>query len=314
MASVPSIDSIIESFPHPTIPPITGLPTYDTIAGFLRQLNANAASVHSERGGGLLGHLALTVSPAVYTTLSNVVFNPPNNPGAVPIVPNNATAAQLQTILRTHKEHLRLWKLYTHVDAALKQQLVNGVNQMYLRTLENRHTGFAAVTTCQLIDHLLNTYGNLTPTDLASNDAFFRTAYDPSQPIESLYAQIEDAMDLAAAGRTPYTPAQVVANAYSLVFSTGMFPEACREWRRRPGADQTWEHFKTSFAEAHADLRLSQQTTQGAGFHSANNAMDSFVNDTADAFANLATATASDRQLMADLAATNKALTKQLAE
>jgi hypothetical protein len=42
--------------------------------------------------------------------------------------------------------------------------------------------------------------------------------------------------------------------------------------------------------------------------------MNSFVTDTADAFANLTTATASDRQLMADLAATNKALTKQLAE
>ena len=258
MTSVPSIDSIIEeSFLHPTIPPITGLPTYDTIAGFLCHLNANAASVHSERGGGLLEHLALTVSPAVYTTLSNVIFTVPINPGAVPVVPNNATTAQIQTLLGNHKENLRLWKLYTHVDAALKQQLVNGVNQMYLRTLENRHTGFAAVTTRQLIDHLLNTYGNLTPTDLASNDAHFRTAYDPSQPIESLYAQIEDAMDLAATGPTPYTPEQVVANAYSLVFSTGMFPEACREWRRRPVADQPWEYFKSSFAEAHADLRLS---------------------------------------------------------
>jgi hypothetical protein len=185
---------------------------------------------------------------------------------------------------------------------------------MYIRTLENRHTGFANVTTRQLIDHLLNTYGNLTPTDLATNDSLFRQAYDPSQPIESLYAQIEDAMDLASAGRTPYSTAQVVANAYSLVFNTGMLPDACREWRRRPAADQTWDHFKTAFAEAHADLRLSQQTTQGAGFHSANNAMDSFVTETADAFANLATATASDRQLMANLAETNKALTKQLAD
>jgi hypothetical protein len=200
------------------------------------------------------------------------------------------------------------------MDAALKQQLVNGVNPMYIRTLENRHTGFANVTTRQLIDHLLNTYGNLTPTNLATNDSLFRQAYDPSQPIKSLYAQIEDAMDLAAAGRTPYTAQQVVSNAYSLVFNTGMFPEACRDWRRRPFADQTWEHFKAAFAEAHADLRLSQQTTQGAGFHRANNAMDSFVTDTADAFANLATATASNRQLMADLAAINKALTKQLAD
>jgi hypothetical protein len=48
-----------------------------------------------------------------------------------------------------------------------------------------------------------------------------------------------------------------------------------------------------------------QQTTQGTGFHSVNNAMDLFANQTVEA---------SDRQLMADLAATNKALTKQLAE
>jgi histidinol-phosphate/aromatic aminotransferase/cobyric acid decarboxylase-like protein len=101
-----SINSIIESFPHPTIPPIIGLPTYEAIANFLRLLNANAASVHSESGGGLLGHLTLTVSPAVYTTLSAVPFVRPNNPGAVPVVPAGATTAQIQALLRNHKETL----------------------------------------------------------------------------------------------------------------------------------------------------------------------------------------------------------------
>jgi hypothetical protein len=43
--------------------------------------------------------------------------------------------------------------------------------------------------------------------------------------------------------------------------------------------------------------------------------MESVTTETADdAFANLATATSSDRQLMADLASTNKGLLKQLAE
>jgi hypothetical protein len=41
--------------------------------------------------------------------------------------------------------------------------------------------------------------------------------------------------------------------------------------------------------------------------------MESFVNETANTFANLATATASDRQMLADLTAINKELTKQLA-
>jgi hypothetical protein len=41
--------------------------------------------------------------------------------------------------------------------------------------------------------------------------------------------------------------------------------------------------------------------------------MDLFLKEMVDAFANLATATASDRQMMADLTATNKELTQQLA-
>ena len=42
--------------------------------------------------------------------------------------------------------------------------------------------------------------------------------------------------------------------------------------------------------------------------------MDSFVNETADAIANLATATASDRQMLADLTTANKDLTAHLAK
>jgi hypothetical protein len=160
---------------------------------------------------------------------------------------------------------------------------------------------------------LLNTYGNITPTELAQNDIKFRTAYEPAQPIEALFSQLEDAMDYADAGGNPYTAAQVVTNAYSIMFSTGLFPEACREWRRQPPAYTTWANFKTNFAEAHLDLRLAQGTTKEGGYRGANNAMDSFVTETADAFANLATATASDRQMLADLTASNKELTKQIA-
>jgi hypothetical protein len=60
-----SAKAFIESFPHPVIPPIEGLPTYKTITDVTRLLNANSASIHSELGDGQLGHLALTISPTV---------------------------------------------------------------------------------------------------------------------------------------------------------------------------------------------------------------------------------------------------------
>jgi hypothetical protein len=309
-----SVESFIESFPHPIIPPIEGLPTYKSITDVTRLLNTNAASIHSELGDGQLGHLALTISPAVYAPLSAIPFVAPPYPGPVPVlVPNVGTTAQIQGIIRDHKESLRLWREYKHVNAALKQQLIRAVDRLYIRTLQHRHTGFANVTTRQLIQHLLNTYGNITPTELAHNDIKFRTAYKPAQPIEALFSQPEDAMDYTDAGGNPYTAARVVTNAYSIMFSTGLFPEACREWRRQPPAYKTWANFKTGFAEAHLDLRLAQGTTQEGGYHGANNVMDSFVTETANALANLATATASDRQMLADLTASNKELTKQIA-
>jgi hypothetical protein len=139
-----SVKSFIESFPHPIIPPIKGLPTYESITDITRLLDTNAASIHSKLGDGQLGHLALTISPAVHATLSAIPFVTPPNPGPVPVlIPNVGTTAQ---------------------------------------TLQHRHTGFANIMTRQLIKHLLNTYGNITPTELAHNNIKFRTAYEPAQP------------------------------------------------------------------------------------------------------------------------------------
>jgi hypothetical protein len=120
-----SVEAFIESFPHPIIPPIEELPTYETITDVPRLLNANSASIHSELEDGQLGHLALTISPAVYATLLAIPFVAPPNPGPVPIlVPNVGTTAQIQGIICDHRGSLRIWREYNNDDAALKQQLI----------------------------------------------------------------------------------------------------------------------------------------------------------------------------------------------
>jgi hypothetical protein len=120
-------------------------------------------------------------------------------------------------------------------------------------------------------------------------------------------------MDYADASGSPYTTSQVITNAYALVFITGMLLEACRNWRRRPAFEKTWNNFKLDVSEAHQDLQQIQATSQGSGYHGANSAQDSFATETADAFANLATATASDHQMLAELSATSTTLPTQLA-
>jgi hypothetical protein len=62
----------------------------------------------------------------------------------------------------------------------------------------------------------------------------------------------------------------IVNVAYTLVFNTGLFPNACRAWKSRAIAGKTWEQFKIDFSTAHREFRLTNQTAQQSGFHSAN--------------------------------------------
>ena len=90
-----AIDKIVDGFPFPTIPPIVGNPTYNTIAEVNLKLNSNSASVQSNLGCGTLGLLQLTVSPAVYNNLYATPFIVPINPGSSPYIPANSTGAQI---------------------------------------------------------------------------------------------------------------------------------------------------------------------------------------------------------------------------
>jgi hypothetical protein len=60
-----------------------------------------------------------------------------------------------------------------------------------------------------------------------------KTPYDPNQPIDTLFQQIQDARAFVVAGGQPYGAAMIVNVADTLVFNTGLFPDACRSWQSR---------------------------------------------------------------------------------
>jgi hypothetical protein len=108
----------------------------------------------------------------------------------------------------------------------------------------------------------------------------------------------------------------IVIVAYTLVFNTGLFPNACRAWKSKAISAKTWAQFKIDFATAHREFRLTNQTAQQSGFHSANMMLeqcrDDSMQDTIDAISQLATATASDWGTVATLTTTNAKLSNQL--
>ena len=106
-------------------------------------------------------------------------------------------------------------------------------------------------------------------------------------------------------------------NAYQLVFNTGIFAADCWEWNKKAADEKTLPHIKVFFAAAHREWRLSLQNETGTPYGAAHNATPHLDNgylqqETVDAIANLATATASYRAAIAQLTATVKRRTAKL--
>jgi hypothetical protein len=161
--------SIYGMFPHSALlaTHATGMePTYESLHQSMMQLNANAASIPSSNGYGLLGHLVLTLGQDAYSVIStgNVTYPPPAAPPPVLDIPAAGavapTAALLAEIHLQYTHAKKTFQKYYSVDAALKKLLL---------AIYPTH-GFALVCTQHLIDHLYTTYGNITSEDLSANE------------------------------------------------------------------------------------------------------------------------------------------------
>jgi hypothetical protein len=208
-----------------------------------------------------------------------------------------------------------VYRTYHNVDQAIKKLILEAFDDAYLNALSNKVVGYANSTSLDILTHLLTFYAMIAPTELTQNYERPNTPYDPNQPIEALFQQIQDAQAFAVAGGQPYGEAMIVNVAYTLMFNTGLYPNACRAWQSRAIASKTCAQFKVDVATAHREFRLTNQTAQQSGFYSASMMMeqgrDESMNKTAEAIAQLATATASDRGTVATLTTTNAKLATQ---
>ena len=169
-----ALEKIVESFPHPTVTPIVGQPSYETIAELQLKLNTNAASIYSHRGNGRLGLLFLTVKPAVYNTQSTVVFYPPTNPGKKPTTPTGSTGLQIADIRRRHKDQFDEFQTYQQTDQTLKMILIASIDEANIRSLRDKYIGYVNVTTLQMLTHLYNSYARISQFDIEKNDKRFK--------------------------------------------------------------------------------------------------------------------------------------------
>jgi hypothetical protein len=201
----------------------------------------------------------------------------------------------------------------------LKKQIISVFEPMYLDILIDNMLGYAKISARDMLDHFFDTYGNITAVDLDINFEPMRRAWDPQQPVETLFMQIQDCADYSEAGGFPIDHSRQINVWYAKIFATGHFMSACRRWNEKPSAEKTWTHFKSYFAAAHRQHKQMQgESAATAGYHSAKATMtqneEQMDEATIGALASLETATTADRGVVADITQASSRLAKQLEE
>jgi hypothetical protein len=157
-------------------------PTFETLQVVQVQLNANAASIHSDRGDGVNRHLSLTITPT-----NHVAFAPPTNPPAVSAHADDATSSQIAEDNRAHAQQWHEFNHYHNVDKTLSNQLIAAVSTIYIAALRDPVTMFGNTTTMELLAHLHDTYGGIPEAELDRNTNTMKAQWQPPTAIEVLY-------------------------------------------------------------------------------------------------------------------------------
>lgn len=276
MASSSSItvENVIASFPK-TPTKIEGMPSYASLKDLKSDLIENAASIESTRGGGNHGLLGLLITDADYAidVDANHPFVRPANPGLGPQFPAAATQHQIAQINREYANNKYEYVLVNTVEKALRKQITDSIDDIYLSSMRNRLTGYANVPVRTMLTTLFTNYAKIDDLAMDTVENNIKKQWDPSTPIETLFNQIQTNCDIADMAEQPFTDAQKLSFAYTLVYKTGMYFDACKEWNAKPAADKTWDNFKLHFKAEQIRLDSQQRTTQQGGYHAANAAV-----------------------------------------
>eukprot|EP00957_Ditylum_brightwellii_P064820 4918017-Ditylum_brightwellii.AAC.1 len=118
-----------------------------------------------------------------------------------------------------------------------------------MRQLRHKYSAYLGVTLRDVLDHLMDRYGQIKPKDLVENGINYTKPMDISQPIDAYFARIDDCIKYASDGKTSYTAKQIITTVLHAVQKTGWFMVGIREWKAKDPTDQTWENFKKDFAK-----------------------------------------------------------------
>eukprot|EP00957_Ditylum_brightwellii_P096064 7319055-Ditylum_brightwellii.AAC.1 len=161
-----------------------------------------------------------------------------------------------------------------------------------------------------MIDHLVDRYGNITSSDVKENNKRMKELMDIDEPISRYFYCIEECVQFAEDAKTPYTNEQVLQCMEHAASMIGMYEQAMEEWMEKPTSPKDYKEFKKFIAKKHKYLKdCLRRTAKQKGYHSVYTLTTGLnTEEIAEVLDNLAMATTAEKSIIKDIQATNQQL------
>ena len=215
---------------------------------------AIAATIPMTLRGSNYGHAGLIVKPMKYLTMTGgTSFDLPFNPGNYPAgLATNASAKAWAKAEAEHKELITQYKILKGAEQALKDIIIEAVEEDFSIEIKDEALGFLDQTPRSMINHLRNRGGALDFVDTKALIAERDKEWDPSEAPTLYFNRAKKATkQLTRVGITSDLKKRMDMALYYLK-SSGEYDVAVREWEAKPLADKMWANIKVFICTEHA--------------------------------------------------------------
>ena len=109
----------------------------------------------------------------------------------------------------------------------------------YREVLADTDIGYSEVTAMELLEHIFDTYGNITTLDLETNLQQLHPPWAPETPIATVFINGNRCRSFATEGGDPISGQTYVRTLVKIFCNSGVLDEAIKEWDNKPVADKT---------------------------------------------------------------------------
>ena len=267
-------------FEYKTLTKILGEPTIDTIAKLHKEIKRNAQKVPTTLGGGQNGYLGLVIPQDIYNSIPGTrPFIRPQDPGPFvptprriarvitrgqgviqepPITPEEITLQKIQ-----YDEQLRLYNEVQAVEALLRTQIIEAIEEEYLVSLRNQTTDMIHANIPEIFNFLRVNYGQLSPQQLKERESNLDNYnYDPSTHINTVFNKIQDFQDICYLVGQAKPDYQLVNQAYIILQKIPIFKDSLISWNKRQ-VNKSYSDFKTFMRSEYNELQKVGGLTVG---------------------------------------------------